>query len=147
LCPPLEPLACLARLAPSPGVGDGRPYRESGHHRPVPADAHVLAARGPDDGTTDHAEHRTPDLHPDPHVRAPRPENLAPRRTRGRAARAAPFRDLVGPLPSAPPGDGLAWARVGERCGPTDFPLQLRCDDPTHPRRRLRVRSLGALPA
>src|SRR5262249_50759363 len=52
-----------------------------------------------------------------------------------------------GPLLAKPRGDGLAWARVGERRGPTDLAPQLRCDDSAHPGRRLRVRSLGNLSA
>ena len=74
---------------------------------------------------------------PDPHLRALRPEELAPRRARGGAARAAALRDLAGPLPAAPRGDGLARARVEEERDPAAPAVQLRCDDPAHPGRRL----------
>ena len=51
-------------------------------------------------------------LDPDPHVRALRPEELAPCRARGRAAGADAVRDLAGPLSAASRGDGVAGARV-----------------------------------
>ena len=97
-----------ADLAPGPGAGGGRPARRPRHLRRIPADAEVLAAWRHDDGADDSEECRAADRRPDPHLRALRPQDLAPRRAGGRAAGAVAVRDPLGTGAAAPGGDGVA---------------------------------------
>ena len=106
--PALGPMADPAGLAQGPGAGDDRHARGPGRLRPVPADAELLAARRPDDGAADDEEHRAADLHPDPHLRALRPEELATRRAVVGPLALLPFATLLRAGPAAPRGDGVA---------------------------------------
>ena len=86
------------------------------------------------------------DRRADPHIRALRPQELAPRRGRRRAAGFAPLRHPRGAGPAAPRGDCVARRRVVVRPGSAGIRVRLRWADPDHPGRRRDVRGPHDLP-